>query len=358
MQRKFETLDALRGVAAIAVVLFHLQQPFPSLMLAPHGYLAVDLFFALSGFVIAHAYDGPLSQRNGFRRFVLTRAIRLYPVYLLGFGLALWTAARAPGLSGGLLTAGALAWLLFLPSLSPHGLLFPYNGPSWSLSFELAVNLAFAALHRRLSKRAIALGAVAGAVCMIVAAARSGDINLGHTLSPLHLVGGVGRVVFSFGVGVLLQRTQARWPPLPAVPPLLLLVTAALLLGAPTAGWLTPAYDLAFAFVASPLLIALAVRAAPPRKLAPSFRWLADVSYPLYVLHWPVRDLAIGAANGTRLPPELSAALWLGATLLLCRPLARFYDEPVRRWLARRLLGPAAARAAPTAVGAPSPERP
>ena len=90
-RRRYETLDALRGLAALAVVVFHLGQVRLAPDLVPHGYLAVDFFFVLSGFVVAHAYEEALRGSLSFRSFALRRAIRLYPLAILGAtaGLAL-----------------------------------------------------------------------------------------------------------------------------------------------------------------------------------------------------------------------------------------------------------------------------
>ena len=83
---RFEILDGLRGVAAMIVVIFHLFEtysPGPSEQIINHGYLAVDFFFVLSGFVIGYAYDdrwGAMSTWDFFKR----RLIRLQPMVILG----------------------------------------------------------------------------------------------------------------------------------------------------------------------------------------------------------------------------------------------------------------------------------
>src|ERR1041385_8149717 len=80
---RFEALDLLRGLAALAVVAFHVPHIPGTLSLAPRGYLAVDLFFALSGFVLAYAYGAELARGGNIRRFMVQRLIRLYPLYLI-----------------------------------------------------------------------------------------------------------------------------------------------------------------------------------------------------------------------------------------------------------------------------------
>lgn len=93
-RRTFHTLDGLRGVAAGTVLIYH----FPSLWSpasAPSAYLAVDLFFLMSGFVIEHAYGQRLATGLGVRRFLLLRLIRLYPLYLVGTGITALAIAGA-----------------------------------------------------------------------------------------------------------------------------------------------------------------------------------------------------------------------------------------------------------------------
>lgn len=80
----FHALGALRGVAAIGVVIFHFQHFFPPDSV-PGGYLAVDLFFIMSGVVLSHAYEPRFQNGMGAREFMRARLIRLYPLYFLGF---------------------------------------------------------------------------------------------------------------------------------------------------------------------------------------------------------------------------------------------------------------------------------
>src|ERR1700712_1409072 len=87
--RRYHTLDALRGLAAIAVVGFHISQVKLEPVLVPYGYLAVDFFFVLSGAVVAHAYEKQLRAGLSWQAFFVKRVIRLYPLALLGTALGL-----------------------------------------------------------------------------------------------------------------------------------------------------------------------------------------------------------------------------------------------------------------------------
>ncbi len=143
----FESLNALRGIAAFLVLLFHLAPDFPALPFFGSAYLSVDLFFMMSGFVIAYAYDDKLRGGLGFWRFVEIRVIRLYPLYLLGLAiaavpLALWACHGEKWLLHDL--ARRLAWgvtLLPRPVADPAQW-WTLDPPAWSLIYELAFNFA------------------------------------------------------------------------------------------------------------------------------------------------------------------------------------------------------------------------
>jgi peptidoglycan/LPS O-acetylase OafA/YrhL len=146
-------LDGLRGLAALAVALFHAAIFFPALtVIAPaNGYLAVDFFFVLSGFVLAHAYSERFAKGMTACAFMGRRLRRLYPLYLLS--LALWLPLGIRGLMSRTLDPrqtiiAAVAALLYLPAPQSF-LVYPLNPPTWSLFYELAANLFFAVIGRR-----------------------------------------------------------------------------------------------------------------------------------------------------------------------------------------------------------------
>src|SRR6187402_3617673 len=92
-KQHFEILDGLRGVAAIAVVTFHFMEwaiSDYSKNFIGHGFLAVDFFFCLSGFVIAYAYDDRMKQLKP-GPFLIRRLIRLHPLVVIGSVLGLIT---------------------------------------------------------------------------------------------------------------------------------------------------------------------------------------------------------------------------------------------------------------------------
>ena len=141
----YDILDGLRGVAAIMVVWFHLFEAYATSHLDQrinHGYLAVDFFFILSGFVIGYAYDDRWKKKMSVKDFLKRRLIRLHPMVVMGAvigavmfyfqGCSVWDVS-AVSLSM-LLTATLLNALLIpaTPGSEIRGLgeMYPLNGPS------------------------------------------------------------------------------------------------------------------------------------------------------------------------------------------------------------------------------------
>lgn len=334
--RRYETLNGLRGVAALVVALGHAPEAVSRFV--PSSYLAVDLFFILSGFVLAHSYDTRLPLMGG-GEFVWRRVVRLWPFYIAGLGLG--AAAQLVALAGGQPDAwspkhiGALlvAGLLLVPLRDPAGAdqpLFALNSPSWSLFFELAANVAFGVGHRWLRGLALyALVAVSAAGVAASAVAYGGlDAGWNWTTFPA----GAARVAFGFFLGVALYRRRevlrARWRPAPIA--VLLVLPLALVAPLPTGG-ARVAYDIAWALVGAPGLLLLAAAREPGRGLTRLCRTLGLVSYGLYALHVPIYDLLrrIGAPlSAWQVVATLTA---LSAVVLL---LDRAYDHPLRARLA------------------------
>lgn len=326
-------LDALRGVAALMVLLFHTRGlVLPNAVLS-HGYLAVDLFFVISGLVLARAHDAPLAAGGG-REFMRRRLIRLYPMVLLGLGLGaavMLAAGRDPA------TVALLAVLgvLFVPFTGANDI-FPLNGPQWSLFWELAVNLLYAAIAPRLTFRRLILLTVVGGVLHTILALRFGTGSLGPLAGDWW--GGAPRVVFGFFAGVLLARLLERGRLKIPAPPIwvhLALLVAILTAPIPAAG--RAAFDLVAVLVALPLLVGSAAR-AEVGGLRPLLDGLAAISYALYALHIPLLWAATEIVGRGALPGVPKIVIGAAALLiaLLAALAAHRGFEP---WAARRLRG-------------------
>ena len=330
----FLTLDAMRGVAAITVVLFHGAR-LAGVQTMPHGYLAVDMFFALSGFVISRAYDRRLAADWTPLPFFRLRLVRFYPLYALGLALGATRemlllathnhfALPAPLLFGAL---AAAALFLPFPLKQRDNYLFAMNPPSWSLLYELLVNVAYAVVFRWLTVRTLVAIALTGLLAIWVFAIDAGTLQLGGT--GAQWPGGTARTIFAFSVGVLINRLDLRTR---AVPPWLLLALV-VAIGASPAGW-GVAFDLAIVTFVVPVMIAAGASATVGEAQRGLFAFLGEISFPIYAIHGPLLPIAEMAAQ--RLPgvPRVAMLAALVAALLVAAwLLERVYDAPLRRRL-------------------------
>jgi peptidoglycan/LPS O-acetylase OafA/YrhL len=340
--RKYVSLDGLRGLAALAVVLYHL--PGPLHALAPHGYLAVDLFFLLSGFVLAAAYEERLRTGLGTAGFMLIRLKRLWPVYGLGvvLGVLVFSLVRTmrpdtpyffphEPLAGAILTS-----LLFVPQSAAYGgPAFPFNSASWSLSVELFGNLGYAALSRSLRNVLLATLICIGVAGLVLVALKTDRLNVG--VSPANLAGGYIRFLFSFPAGIALWRFEAAGKlPAPRIPLWLAFGAAAAAFFGIGAGALG---DVLTVVVLFPLILIAARRNPRAKRLVGAFAWAGAVSYPLYIVHPPmVVALAAFAGPSVLVPASFGIA---GAAIALAALVNQYFDKPVQAFLqgsARRAL--------------------
>ena len=204
MKRHYLALDGLRGVAAITVVAHHLENEVQGgVGYFSAGYLSVDFFFALSGFVIAAAYEGRFASGMGLRAFLSVRLQRLYPMIFLGAWIALACALAIPNLGGSLPLMFA-STLFLIPLLGGSGVLFALNAAYWSLLFELAANVAHVLLFRWSRTWVLVAGIVLSALVAIPVAYKFGHFGGGWSTNNWWMA--VIRVAFSYAVGVLAWR--------------------------------------------------------------------------------------------------------------------------------------------------------
>lgn len=335
---RFSLLDGIRGLAALFIALRH-TVPYWTFGF-DRSYLAVDLFFLLSGFVIAQAYDEKL--RTGamrFRDFVVVRLIRMYPVYLFSLVLCLvvWF-DRLPVAGVPLLTA-----LVFVPwPIAGSIFLFALNGPYWSLAFELAANFLYASIRRWLGTAVLAVIVVAAGAGVAVLAFWHGSVDAGWTWGIGSYLGGAARALFGVFFGLLLHRFRE---PLTAVVgrflgPWVAFGLVAVALAIPSFDSpLDPAVELVLIYFVFPVALLAASRYTGGRgeKFA---LFLGAASFPLYVLHEQI-GLIVQYLTGhlvTRTAPW-SGFVFLSLLVVFCVVLERRFDLPVRRWLRTKLVG-------------------
>ena len=308
---KFLTLDALRGVAALIVVEYHIW----GYEVVSHGYLAVDFFFLLSGFVLALAYQERLDAGWSTWSFLKVRLIRLYPLYILGtlLGLATLMAVAAYGPPANawrwyvLLTGFAIFMLpRFIPVPLTQGGSYPLDFPAWSLIIEILANVVHATLLRRRSDRFLAFLVPGLGGMFLLVAERAQSVNFGVYTSDLPQA--TVRVLFSYTLGMLLFRVWKHGraifnflscSPLPAR-----------LFSAHVRPWIKVhglLYDLLVIFLFFPLLLMVSASSHPPAPFVNLARIFGRISYAIYVLHFPLHELQLEALN--RWVP-LSRTLW------------------------------------------------
>ncbi|UTU08075.1 acyltransferase [Caulobacter phage C1] len=311
---RFEVLDALRGVAAIAVVLYHLGLAV-KMPLAHHGWVAVDFFFMLSGFIIAHAYDKKLAGGLSTKAFMVARLKRLWPLHLAGMilGLGVYVfMALSQGKTETIpaLTLLAVAGAFFVPIVAQAKMTaFILNVPAWSLFYEMVANLAYAAGFKLTGKRVLAALSFLGLAGLGADAAVFGMLDVGW--SSTNLLGGLARILFAFPLGALIYRlhVEGRFDALRKVSPTVLLLAFVAIVWMPFHHSLP--IDLLIIVLVFPPFLILAARA---RFTAPSpvLIKLGDLSYAVYATH--MASLTVASM--------IAAALGLPAlTILISMPL-------------------------------------
>jgi len=341
----FAILDGLRGVAALAIVIFHFMEwvyPDASQNFIAHGFLAVDFFFCLSGFVIGYAYDDRIRQL-GLAAFFKVRLIRLHPLVLLGSVLGLLgylfdPFAAQPGLSNQanlLLTFICSVCLIPLPIMKERAFnLFSLNAPAWSLFWEYVANIIYALVLYRITRRYLSVLIVVAAAALCLVSYRAGNLLGGWTGS--NFWDGGARIAYSFLAGLLIYR--ANWILKNGLGFLGVAVLLMLAFLMPYTKWngLTEPIIVLFYF---PVLIAAGAGATLSRGLKNLCVFLGKLSYPLYMTHYGAMWV-FGSYLASHKPDTLHLSLivitgtiFLGAFAYLVLLL---YDEPIRRYLTSR----------------------
>lgn len=370
----YELLDGLRGVAAILVLIYHIFEGFAFaestngegsglITTLNHGHIAVDFFFILSGFVISYAYDdrwGKMSLGGFFKR----RLIRLHPMLIMGAvvgmisflltGCQQWSGDVTPiswVMIALLLTIFMVPALPGLPyEVRGNGEMFPLNGPMWSLFFEYIGNILYALIIRRLSTKLLAvLTSILGVLHVwIFVGDLSGydSVGIGWTIDTINFWGGLVRMLFPFSMGMLLARTfkprevkGAFW----ICSAMLIAVFAVPYIVKSGAISLNSLYEVVCIAVIFPIIVWLgACGKGGDNYTGRINNFLGELSYPLYIVHYPImyifykwlienRCYTLGDTLG------LSALVVLSSVALAYACL-KFYDEPVRKWLARKYI--------------------
>ena len=364
---RYDILDGLRGVAAMMVLLYHIFNDAKSFYVWPtpvndffHGFLGVDFFFILSGFVMGYAYDKQWNSMT-LGGFIKRRLIRLHPMVVIGVligavayvvqGCTMWDGTVVPLR---LVMLATLLGLFMIPSPTDTDVRgftesFPLNGPHWSLFFEYLGSLLYGLMLHKLSTKwlrvwlACSLVSIAGYALLM----EQGGIAYGWSSEPMNILGGALRMLYAYPMGLLMARVFRERQPKPLKGHVFLLSSLALvvLLGLPSIGGkdVETIYQLVCVVSLFPSIIWYGARGSVSgwRQRAVSF--LGRLSYPLYAVHYPFVYLYISWVGRSGHPyegyshPWVPALLTLAASIVVATLCMLFYDEPLRKWLSRNI---------------------
>ncbi len=342
--RHLDALTGIRGIAAWGVVFFHIRQSLTALLppeviwLFAKGYLAVDLFFILSGFVIWHNYAGRIASGrwDETRLFLWRRFARVWPLHfaiLAAFtGLALLLTVTGRNASGYPWAELPLHLLLVQNwGLTPN---LSWNHPAWSISTEFAAYLLFPALvfaarWERIPSWALIVVAAILALGLHLLFAASGHPRLGDDIPGL----GLARCLIGFALGGVMCQLWQRWAALRRAAALIglacaVIVLAGLGLALPETAWVPAAL---FAG-----LLALALDRGPIAQLlgGRALTYLGEISYSTYLAHFGLFIVFKQAFVDESLQLGGSGlAGFLGLVLAASVALYHGLEKPVQRWL-------------------------
>lgn len=360
----YDILDGLRGVAAVIVIIFHLLEAHAGgshlNQIINHGYLAVDFFFMLSGFVIGYAYDDRWNQMT-VGTFFKRRLIRLQPMVIMGsiVGAAFFYFQASdcfPNIAGTPVTTMLLVMLLGF-TLLPLPLkwdirgwteMHPLNGPAWSLYYEYIGNILYALFVRKFNKVALTtLIVIAGCLTVhLCLTAPSGDIVGGWALNWEQQYVGIVRLLYPFFAGLLLSRLgwlirikkRAFW----WCSLLIVVVLSIPRIGGEDGFWMNGLYEAFIIICIFPIIVSMGAGGKVTGKRSVGVcKFLGDISYPIYITHYPLVYTYTAWAttnNATIAEGAPYMILTFVGSFAVAYASLRLYDEPVRKWLTDRFL--------------------
>lgn len=353
--REIHSLNTLRGFAALAVAAFHAPMLFGVSGLLPHAYLAVDVFFVISGFVMAHVYAGRIADGLSFQRFAQLRLARLYPLYafaiLAGFGFVILKVSQGfavlrPEVFSALGLNLAILPAPMIQAFRPNGSAFPFATPAWSVFWEIVMCGLFFVWVRRVGRGAWLIAA-ASAVGLAAVAGHFGKLDGGWTWDGFW-IGGL-RALFAFSAGVAVQHlTKIR---LAADEP----APKALVLAARIAGLAGLAYvsasartdgliELVCVVLVAPLCVGVCALSRSKWLESRVGRLLGAASYSIYMLHPIMVDIGMAVLN--RLPhlstlqQRLFGCAWMTGLVVASYICWKLFETPARRFISGLRLTP------------------
>lgn len=369
---RYEILDGLRGVAALTVIIFHLFETYskgPVFQIVNHGYLAVDFFFVLSGFVVGYAYDDRWDKMS-IGSFFKRRLIRLHPMVVVStlIGASFFYLQDCDAFSNisqtgaGKFLLCILLGILMIPAgknldIRGWGETNGFNGPNWTLTYEYVANILYAFFFHHLGK--VSLTILVG-LCAILTlnltlnwdifglwadrTAQAYTVIGGWSLTAPQILIGFTRLLYPFLCGLLLSRIGKYitvkggfwWCSL-----LLLVVLCTPYMG-DSINIRDGIYNAACILFIFPLMVMIGAGSRISGKFSTKVcKFLGNISYPVYIVHYPFIYLQVAWVRHNPEAP-LYQHVCVGAgvfffSVLLAYSLLKSYDEPVREWLKNKL---------------------
>lgn len=345
-KQHFDTLDGLRGVAALAVVIFHFMEfvymDNYSKNFIGHGYLAVDFFFCLSGFVVAYAYDNRI-MRMGLKEFFKSRFIRLQPLVVIGSVLGLIGFYLDPfdahtiTYSFGKMLLIIFCSILVIPFPAMEDRyynLFGLNCPAWSLFWEYIANILYAFILCRLNRRIVLILLLPAAILLDIVAYKSG--NLAGGWGKDNFWDGGARLFYSFLAGMVIYRFNWIIKNKIGFLGVAFLLSIAFLMPYCKYNWLAEYLVVILYF---PLLVSLGAGTVSSQHVKKMSVFLGNISYPLYMTHY-VGIWIFGHYYLNYKPdmPKTVVVIVVGIFALvgLAYLVMKFYDMPIRKYFKRK----------------------
>jgi len=370
---RYEILDGLRGVAAMIVVAFHLFETYskgPAYQILNHGYLAVDFFFVLSGFVIGYAYDDRWN-RMSIKDFFKRRLVRLHPMVIMGTfigGLFFFF----QNCSDFPLIAHTSWWMMLLIMLLGFTMLpalpewdirgwqetNPLNGPAWSLMWEYIANILYATVIRRFSKTMLIIFVIGSAFLTLNLTLNWDVFGLlsertrtaytvigGWSITPEQEFVGLTRLLYPFFMGLLLSRINKLikikrgfwWCSF-----LVVIVLVMPRIGGENNVWMNGIYDAFCILLIFPLIVSMGAGSTITGKSVSICKFFGQISYPLYITHYPLIYLQESWARHNPDAPLSTIICVSASTFILAIGIAyaclKLYDLPIREWLKQNWL--------------------
>ena len=374
---RYEILDGLRGVAALMVVIFHCFETYVprfGTQIVNHGYLAVDFFFVLSGFVIGYAYDDRWDKMTTWG-FFKRRLTRLHPMVIAGMvvgaSLFFFSGSYFP-------QTLKVEWWKFVLCFVMGLFMIPcgkgldirgwnelnsFNGPAWTLTLEYIGNILYVILFRHLPKVALAILAACCAVLTL-------DVTLGWdlfglfpegphytviggwSLDPQQIYIGFTRLLYPFLCGLLISRILPghRTESNPSGSPIRIkggfwwcALALVVLFSIPCIGGLKPGladglYQAICILLLFPVIVLTGAGSVTRHKTSTKVcKFLGDISYPIYITHYPIMYMQMSwVEDHADAPVWIHVAVNAGVvimSIIVAYGLLKAYDEPVREWL-------------------------